>query len=1186
MKKKLLIASLVIACLLSVLFLASCDGGNVEDDRPTYTVTFDPKGGSFDGELTIEVKEGDKIPKPADPVFEGKTFNGWFAGKSSSSRWKFDTDTVTSDLTLTAWYYGAVGCPHTDTTVNTAKSYPATCTTAGRTYYNCNACGFELPYVNEPKLGHDLAVEKVEVTCAVDGYTKTYCKRDGCDYSDIDNRKPATGVHEWGDSFITIVEPTKYTEGKEAKECVVCGAKKTFVIPSNAVLDDLLYDIEIGNYKYTGGEYTNAPFVNIAGFAGISASSYYTICNAHNAVDGATGSFWCADTLVEGGSYKGNFINLEFDEAFDIGMIKMIVPHYYAWELGEDCYVSYDLQAKINGEWETVAVLSDKNAVPSGISGAIAYEFDTPINTDSLRFVVSNSSRYTPAMVYEIEIMAATKETNRVVTDLINAGSIASSGKHNSWATGAEAITDGVFTTAWQTNIRDKNQGKINEVYASISFAEERFVAALQFVVYADHAKSFSLHYTDENGEWVKIGDYDVKKSKDKYVGSECSLNVEQDGKKYIVFTVDLEKFTKDVKLVVEKDSSGESFVCEFTPYTVSEQAYNVLQYSGCSHNSFKELTPVLPTCTEAGYTPMECRSCGFVTSSNATDCLGHVWGEYKVSLAASENEAGTKVSSCEACDAEKSTLYYNDYDEIRITTYKNNAPAAWAQTFDDGNYVETYDWLVPKLQHYGWRATAVLSVCYVDMLVPTWQEHFATGVLDLGSHSYTHGPYYGGDISESSLLDDVHNAHYWFMNKFAGQRILGFATPNGATSTDTSEYVTSIMASARNGGNSAHFYNLIEDFAAVGDKIPVWTTDEEGNKVQLTDSKGNLVWNTERRVWGNMNSYISKADQTEGAFVFVSSNNKTPVTYKEVTEKPVIDPETGEQAVDENGELVFEKLSKPEYEVVSSGGYKIENGKYKWNDKGGDYSLVKTPSGAYHYVAVADYSKNYVYDSETNRLQPKEKCEGTYKFVSVTETSYDSKGNEIVKILDTYYEWVEIGSYDYQNGEFIFREDNSGEYKLNHTTLGTYENGINEILEVGGMTVECLHAILPDFSTPNYIYSSYTSTNSKFTYLDQTGIWVCSYTELIQYIREQVYSTIETISRSENEVVFNITDTLDDIMFNYALTVEVDVDDSWTADKITATQNGEAVEFFVENGYVYVNAVPDRGNVVISYNA
>ena len=179
--------------------------------------------------------------------------------------------------------------------------------------------------------------------------------------------------------------------------------------------------------------------------------------------------------------------------------------------------------------------------------------------------------------------------------------------------------------------------------------------------------------------------------------------------------------------------------------------------------------------------------------------------------------------------------------------------------------------------------------------------------------------------------------------------------------------------------------------------------------------------------------------------------------------------------------------------------------------------------------------------------------------------------------MTDSYYEWVEVGSYDYSNGSYVFREDNNGAYKLNHVALGTYEKGINEILEVGGMTVECLHEIGQSGS----IYSTYSSTNSKFSYLDKTGVWVCSYTELIQYVREQLYATVTTNERTDTSVSLTVTDTLDDIMFNAALTIKVDIDDSWT--EVTATQNGEAVNVYIEDGFAYVDAVPDRGEVVIS---
>ena len=1196
MKKKLLIASLILVCLCAVFFLVSCDGGG-DDGRPSYTVTFDPKGGAFDGSLTIQVKEGDKIPEPPKPTYDGKIFSGWYAGKSSSSKWNFETDTVTADVTLTAWYAGGGGyCQHEVTNPIEEKSYAATCEKAGREYTKCVKCGYET-FANIPKLGHDLVTEVFPVTCAKDGYTHEYCvRKDECGYDKEKNKITATGLHTYGDEYVTIIAPTQYTSGQEAKICTVCQKQQIFDIPSNSEMDDLLWNLNIGNYTYTGGKYVDASFVDIAKTAGIFATSYYTVCTADKAIDDSTSTFWCADTLADGAAFRGDTITLNFSAKFDIGMISITVPYYYSWELGEDCYVSYKLEALVNGEWVYVTNLSDKNAVASGVSGVVAYELDTPINTDSLRFTVENSSRYTPAMIYDIAVMAHVEKTERVVSSLASSSTYSVSGKYNSWATGGEKLYDGALSSYWNTDYNQKG-GTNQEVFATITFPEDKFVAAVQFVVPIGSSKTFEIHYMNENGEWVKGSVCEVVKGKDTKLKTTGDLtasgeiiNVSGVGN-LAMFTIDVESFTSAVKLVVAKESMyWESWVYEFTAYTAIEQAVissatnpnGIDKYAGCKHGSFKTVETVAPTCTNAGYTVVECYGCGLKTKTDALDMYDHLWGDYEILTAASGKEAGTKHSVClkPDCDAQRITNYYNDYEDIKITTYKNNAPAAWAQTLDDGNYIGTYEWLIPKLQHYGWKATAVLSITFCDAYVDNWVEYFNTGVLDLGSHSYTHGGYYSGQISENSLLSDVVNAHYWFMDKFAGQRILAFATPNGATSTGTSEYVTGIMASARNGGNSKYFYNLIDELKTNGygqsALVGSITVDPETGEViftqEITTSTGLPTWISTRRAWGNMNSYISKSDQTEGPYVYVSKDGKiASQKYKKVTQLPVIDEATGEQKVDENGNLVWETLKTPVYEATN-GGYDYNNGNYTFNEKGGTHSLIKLPN-SYAYVANDELNNNYVYDSESNRLKDFGITEGTYRYVELRDESG--------KLLDNYFEWVEVGSYDLVNGEFVFRNDDNGQYKMNHTSLGSYEKGINELLSVGGMTIECLHEI----GQSGTIWSTYTSTNSKFTYLNQTGIWVCSNTELVQYMKEQIYSTIETISRSENEVVFNLTDTLDDIMFNYALTVEVDVDDSWTAENITATQNGESLEFFVENGYVYVNAVPDRGHVVISYN-
>ena len=160
MKKKLLVILLTLVCLVSTLALVSCGGGNTDDGRPSYTVTFDPAGGEYSGPTTVQVKEGDKIPQPANPSYDGKIFSGWYAGKTSSSKWNFDTDVVTADVTLKAWYAGGVSCTHEVTTPLPDKSTPATCTAGGKEYVKCNKCGLTT-FTNLPKLGHDIVTEVI-----------------------------------------------------------------------------------------------------------------------------------------------------------------------------------------------------------------------------------------------------------------------------------------------------------------------------------------------------------------------------------------------------------------------------------------------------------------------------------------------------------------------------------------------------------------------------------------------------------------------------------------------------------------------------------------------------------------------------------------------------------------------------------------------------------------------------------------------------------------------------------------------------------------------------------------------------------------------------------------------------------------------------------------------------------------
>lgn len=68
--------------------------------KPVYVVTFDDCLDWTENQ-TVEVKEGDAVSRPADPVCEGYTFEGWFSDTGLTQAWDFSAP-VTEDLTLWA----------------------------------------------------------------------------------------------------------------------------------------------------------------------------------------------------------------------------------------------------------------------------------------------------------------------------------------------------------------------------------------------------------------------------------------------------------------------------------------------------------------------------------------------------------------------------------------------------------------------------------------------------------------------------------------------------------------------------------------------------------------------------------------------------------------------------------------------------------------------------------------------------------------------------------------------------------------------------------------------------------------------------------------------------------------------------------------------------------------------------
>ena len=96
--KKVIIFGLA---FLGLATIASCkpvenDNNTNENQKVTYTVTFDSKGGS--AVTTATVEENGKVTKPADPTKDGYTFKGWLLNGVS---YDFNKE-VTENITLVA----------------------------------------------------------------------------------------------------------------------------------------------------------------------------------------------------------------------------------------------------------------------------------------------------------------------------------------------------------------------------------------------------------------------------------------------------------------------------------------------------------------------------------------------------------------------------------------------------------------------------------------------------------------------------------------------------------------------------------------------------------------------------------------------------------------------------------------------------------------------------------------------------------------------------------------------------------------------------------------------------------------------------------------------------------------------------------------------------------------------------
>lgn len=113
------------------------------------------------------------------------------------------------------------------------------------------------------------------------------------------------------------------------------------------------------------------------------------------------------------------------------------------------------------------------------------------------------------------------------------------------------------------------------------------------------------------------------------------------------------------------------------------------------------------------------------------------------------------------------------------------------------------------------------------------------------------------------------------------------------------------------------------------------------------------------------------------------------------------------------------------------------------------------------------------------------------------------------------------------------------------------------------------------------------TTLRASLEYLNarKSQFWVSTFGNIVRYIRERDTVSVSESSNQDTRITLQVTDTLDDAIYNYPITIRRPLPPSWSSAYVL--QNGRTVNASVvevdSTKYVMFDVVPDGGNVILS---
>lgn len=951
------------------------------------------------------------------------------------------------------------------------------------------------------------------------------------------------------------------------------------------------------------------------------------------------------NSVHDGNCFTGDVLTYTLAKPFTVGQIRALVPNYYAWDIGVGA--EYEVKVRTvpeNGEkeWVSLGTYGDADvADPKTENIYLTIDIDTSVQIDEIKFIVTKASRYAPAKINEVEIYAQTTDLQRVVKSIAATASVSITGRWNDYMGGSDALIDGAMTGesgGWGTDYRQHVDA--NSV---VKFDELRAISEIKFKADFVLGETFIFDKLTINSEgketWQTIASYTLKEE-DEYTelftlpmtaGIENAYGlrvratrygIQDDSKPSITevtykYTVG-EDPTEQTATINEFDfdlsharsyatfewSSTQYIISVFMALTESDAIIYQLQYWDDAAEKWQVyMIPLLDEDDDDGdgdtteiikyvdYVPQNGKrgqkEYNLLVDSNndghidTNDVGGLFTTKLRLELVKAYSHSPIFVY-----EITPNTVIEQTGEQVTVTgckhnTYDYTGKKVVKPTCTTIGYTyfpcETCDevaWISDSEDALGhnWKAKSGTitdddgNICAVEKCDNCLATRnvvlvYKTDLGDLNAPEVTKY-LYNAPGAWSMTFDDGNYAETYdwvtpVLERYDAHATIMFTITMGSGLTEqwkeyfetgywdlgSHSYTHSVVYVAKNEKglmyevNDAH-YKLMSMFSrqrlltfatpmgSTGDYAAAFYNDFmcAGRNGSEGDNYNDPAKFTERKDWGNMMSFTSKINRHAGKYEFVKKDA--------VSTNYVYNPATGLiEAVEYTGGTYIQT----EYESIGLSGTKYQEGATTYNE-----------------------------DGSVNRQ---------YNDFDDTRKVYE-------------YEWSSTGSYKKVGDTYEYVSDDSGEYVLVHTELGSYEVGANKVVSNGYWVVECKHCI--GMGPINHSYTSFLQQMESFK---DTGIWVGSYTEVTQYTREAMSSTA-TIDVKDGKIYLTLTDEMDDALFNHKLTVKVDIPDSW--DDVTVMQGtteigvDEERDVFFEtdgegNKFVYVSVVPDTGVVEIS---